>query len=151
MTVLNGAQPTPDNVYGLIVAEGRIVIRGSHECSKSGCTKPATVAVFGLWQSNSSKLARFNCCTLHVAPAMKELADSWICALVWDREANGEACPHCGRQMLLPNGLSHLSVCPVGLAFPEHAAKYGKVREPHDVGDCTVCTSYLEQRPGPTG
>lgn len=153
MTLL-GPQPgagTPDNVFGLITMGGSLVIRGSHECGKAGCTKPASVAVFGLWQSNSSKLGRMNVCTLHVAPAMRELHDSWICALVWDRDVYGEACPHCGRQRRGPNGEGHLSVCPIGLAFPEFAALQRKTREPHDPGDCAVCTAYLNRRPGPTG
>jgi hypothetical protein len=144
-------QPTVDNVYGLITIEGTPVVRGSHQCGKIGCTAPATVAVFGLLESNTAKLARLNVCPMHVAQAMGELADSWICALIWDRDTYGEACPHCGRQNRAPDGSGHLSVCPVGLSFPQFAARYRRRREAHDVGDCTVCSTYLNRRQGPTG
>lgn len=156
MTILNGngpAQPTPDNVYGLITVEGVVVVRGSHTCGAPGCTRPATVAVFGTYHSENT-LARFNVCQWHIQVASREVNGPWFCALVWDRDVYGEACPHCGipaSQIDPRGGYGHVNVCPVGLAFPDFAYQQGVRRTPHDVGDCDVCGSYLNRRPGPTG
>ncbi len=141
-----------DGVYGLQAWHGVDVIQGSHECGKTGCSRPAFVAVFG--KLDGGKVIRMNVCREHVEGAFRDeqIDEPWICALLGPRDdGHSDYCPHCATRRSGPQGQGHLRRCPVALTSKEFAAAARLPWEGHDQGECESCSSYMNRRPGPTG
>ena len=146
-----GENKSTDGLYGLQVAGGEFVVWRSHECGKITCRVPAEVAVFGRARGLSTSV-RVNTCRGHVKVCMSEMEDAFICALIRNREL-GDYCPHCAALQgeVARDGEGHLSVCPIGLTFPDFARRRSQPLGRHDREGCEVCSSYAGHRSGPTG